>query len=140
VIWARLAQAISRGPGGAPEFADGAALDRRAALSQRSAGHLDATTAEWVARLNEAGVPCGPIYTMDQVFADPQVAHIGAAALVRHPRLGELRLVNQAARLSRTPATMARATPERGEHTDEILREAGYDDAAIAALRAKRVI
>src|SRR6185369_6975320 len=55
----------------------------------------------WVRLANEVGVPCGPIYTMDQVFADPQVRHIGAAATVVHPRLGELSLVNQAARLSR---------------------------------------
>ena len=143
VIWARLAQAIGRPDLVArPEFADGAARSANRAALNAAIGEVTSTrtTAEWVARLNEAGVPCGPIYTMDQVFADPQVAHIGAAAPVRHPRLGELRLVNQAARLSRTPATMARATPERGEHTDEILREAGYDDAAIAALRAKRVI
>jgi formyl-CoA transferase len=77
---------------------------------------------------------------MDQVFADPQVRHIGAAAPVRHPRLGELNLVNQAVRLSRTPATMARATPERGEHSDEILRELGYDNARIGELRSRGVI
>jgi formyl-CoA transferase len=77
---------------------------------------------------------------MDQVFADPQVRHIGAAAPVRHSRLGDISLVNQAVRLSRTPATMARATPECGEHSDEILRQLGCDDARINELRSRGVI
>jgi formyl-CoA transferase len=142
-IWARLAEALGRPEMVArPEFVDGPARCANRVRLNAEIGAVVATrtTAEWVERLNAAGVPCGPIYTMDQVFADPQVEHIGAAAAVRHPRLGELRLVNQAARLSRTPATMASATPERGEHSDEILRELGYDAAAIAALRANRVI
>src|SRR5882672_2175052 len=77
----------------------------------------------WVEELNKAGVPCGPIYRMNEVFADPQVQHIGAAAEVSHPRLGRSRIVAQPARLSRTPATVASATPEIGEHTQEILQE-----------------
>jgi formyl-CoA transferase len=85
-------------------------------------------------------VPTGPIYRVDQVFADPQVQHLGAAAPVRHRTLGEIRIVNQPVKLSRTPAVLATATPERGAHADEILRELGYADAEIAALRAKRVI
>jgi crotonobetainyl-CoA:carnitine CoA-transferase CaiB-like acyl-CoA transferase len=97
-------------------------------------------SAEWIAILNEAGVPTGPIYSVDQVFADPQVQHIEAAASVKHPQLGAIRLVNQAAKLSRTPATMATATPGLGEHTDEVLRELELSDAEIADLRARRVI
>jgi crotonobetainyl-CoA:carnitine CoA-transferase CaiB-like acyl-CoA transferase len=77
---------------------------------------------------------------MDQVFADPQVQHIRAAAEVRHPRLGTYRVVNQAVRLSRTPATMATASPELGEHTDEVLAELGYSAAQIAALRDKKAV
>jgi len=143
VIWVRLANALGRPDlPRRPEFADVAARSENRAQLNAAIGEAIATktTAEWVALLNEAGVPCGPIYTMDQMFADPQVRHIGAAATVVHPRLGELSLVNQAARLSRTPARMVRATPERGEHTVEILGELGYDADAIAALRAKRVI
>ena len=85
-------------------------------------------------------MPCGPIYNVDQVFADPQVQHIQAAASVQHPKLGEIRLVNQAAKLSRTPATMATPTPALGEHTDEVLRELGLGDTEIADLRARRVV
>ena len=62
------------------------------------------------------------------------------AAPVTHPRLGEIRLVGQAARLSRTPAAMACATPDKGQHTDEVLGELGLDAARIAALRAARVV
>jgi crotonobetainyl-CoA:carnitine CoA-transferase CaiB-like acyl-CoA transferase len=97
-------------------------------------------SAEWIERLNAAGVPSGPIYKMDEVFADPQVRHLGMAQKVRHPALGPIEVVGQAVTLSRTPATMRRPTPERGEHTDEVLRALGYDDKAIAGLRARRVI
>jgi formyl-CoA transferase len=95
---------------------------------------------EWISILNAAGVPCGPIYRMDQVFADPQVQHLHAAATVKHPVLGDIHVVNQAVGLSRTPATMAGATPEIGQHTDEVLTEAGYSGAEIAALRKNKVI
>jgi len=98
------------------------------------------TTAEWSAALNAAGVPSGPIYTMDEVFADPQVQHLGAAAAVKHPKLGEIRIVNQVVKLSRTPAAIVQATPELGEHTDEILAELGYSAADLAELRAHGVI
>jgi len=142
-IWERLAAALGRADLVArPEFLDGPARSANRAALNAGIGAVIATrnTAEWVALLNAAGVPCGPIYTMDQVFADPQVRHIGAAAPVRHSRLGDISLVNQAVRLSRTPATMARATPECGEHSDEILRQLGCDDARINELRSRGVI
>jgi crotonobetainyl-CoA:carnitine CoA-transferase CaiB-like acyl-CoA transferase len=94
------------------------------------------TSAEWIDILNRAGVPCGPIYKMDEVFADPQVKHLGIAQPVEHPTLGRIELVGQAVSLSRTPSKLRTATPERGEHTDEVLGELGYDRAAIARLRA----
>jgi formyl-CoA transferase len=98
------------------------------------------TTAEWIAILTKAEVPCGPIYGIDQVFDDPQVKHIGAAITVKSAKLGEIRIVNQAVTLSRTPARMAVAPPEVGEHTEEILKDLGYDKAAIAVLRQKKVV
>jgi crotonobetainyl-CoA:carnitine CoA-transferase CaiB-like acyl-CoA transferase len=68
------------------------------------------------------------------------VKHIGAAATVRSKKLGEFRIVNQAVKLSRTPASIALAPPEVGEHTEEIMAELGYDAAAVEALRKKNVL
>jgi crotonobetainyl-CoA:carnitine CoA-transferase CaiB-like acyl-CoA transferase len=98
------------------------------------------SSAEWIEILNKAGVPSGPIYRMNEVFDDPQVKHLGIAQAVEHPKLGRIELVGQAVTLSRTPSRLYSATPERGEHTDEVLREIGYDEKAIAALREGGVI
>jgi len=98
------------------------------------------TTAEWIEVLVKSEVPCGPIYAINQVFDDPQVKHLGAAVSVNSPKLGEIRIVNQAVTLSRTPARMASAPPEVGEHTEEVLKELGYDKVAIDALRQKKVV
>ncbi|HVN91628.1 MAG TPA: CoA transferase [Candidatus Binataceae bacterium] len=98
------------------------------------------SSAEWIDILNAAGVPCGPIYKMNEVFADPQVQHIGIARGVEHPSLGRVELVGQAVELSRTPWALRSATPEKGSHTDEVLTSLGYDAATIASLREKKVI
>lgn len=98
------------------------------------------TSAEWVDVLNAAGVPCGPIYDLEQAFADPQVQHVGIAADVEHPTLGHKQIVGQPIHMSRTPWAMRSAAPEAGAHTDEILQSVGYDAAAIARLRAQRVV
>ncbi|HXW27102.1 MAG TPA: CoA transferase [Xanthobacteraceae bacterium] len=95
---------------------------------------------EWIDILNKAGVPCGPIYKMDEVFADPQVRHLHMAAPVHHPRLGDIEVVAQAVELSRTPSGVRYPTPEKGEHTDEVLGELGFDAAAIADLRKHKVV
>jgi formyl-CoA transferase len=96
--------------------------------------------AELVERLNAAGVPCGPIYSIDQVFADPQVQHLGMALPMPHPTRGEVAVVNQAVVMSRTPPVIDRPTPGLGQHTEEIMAELGYDDASIADLRARKAI
>jgi crotonobetainyl-CoA:carnitine CoA-transferase CaiB-like acyl-CoA transferase len=98
------------------------------------------TSAHWIELFNEAGVPSGPIYSMDQVFADPQVRHLGMAVPVEHPRMGTFPVVNQAIKMSRTPSSIRAATPDQGQHTDSILADLGYDDATIKQLHQSGVI
>jgi crotonobetainyl-CoA:carnitine CoA-transferase CaiB-like acyl-CoA transferase len=98
------------------------------------------TSNDLIAMLNKAGVPCGPINRMDEVFADPQVQHLGMAAAVQHATLGKVEVVNQPVKLSRTPSHIVHPTPEKGEHTEEVLREYGYDDNAITAFRARKIV
>ncbi|MGO9787335.1 MAG: CaiB/BaiF CoA transferase family protein [Stellaceae bacterium] len=97
-------------------------------------------SAEWIELLTKAGVPAGPIYKMDEVFADPQVKHLKMARKVKHPKLGEIELVGQAVSLSRTPWEMRNPSPERGEHTYAVLRELGYQGQDISRLRNEGVI
>ena len=98
------------------------------------------TSAEWIERLNAAGVPSGPIYLMNEVFEDPQVRHLKITRTVPHKVLGDVEVVGQAVELSRTPWSVRSATPEPGEHTDAVLTELGYGAAEIAALRQKKVV
>ncbi len=98
------------------------------------------TSAQWIDILNEAGVPCGPINTIDAVFADPQVRHLGMEAPVEHPVLGPIRVVNNAVDMDGTPRGVRRPTPERGQHTDEVLTELGLRPDDIALLRGRDII
>ena len=98
------------------------------------------STADWVGVLEEAGVPAGPIYKMDEVFADPQVQHLDMAVPVHHHARGETRLVAQPVKLSRTPASVYVSAPDAGEHSDEILTEVGLSVVEIRDLRARNVI
>ena len=142
-MWVRLCKALGKEElANHPDYKGAAerSKNRKALNAELNQLFKAKTSAEWTEILLAADVPCGPIYKMDQVFADPQVRHLQAAATVQHPKLGELKIVNQAVKLSRTPASMVRATPEQGEHTDEILAEMGYSSAEIAAFRAAKVI
>jgi crotonobetainyl-CoA:carnitine CoA-transferase CaiB-like acyl-CoA transferase len=98
------------------------------------------TTAEWVEALNEAGVPCGPVYRMDEVFADPQVEHLAMTEPVQHPALGRLEILRNAVRMTDAPATARTPSPDAGAHTDEVLAELGYRRADIDRLRAHGAI
>ena len=99
------------------------------------------TTAEWVAALEAAGVPCGPINRIDEVFADPQVRSRGVRIELPHPLAGTVPLVANPIRLSASPLRYDRAPPTLGQHTDEVLAQwLGLDSAAIAALRSRHVL
>jgi crotonobetainyl-CoA:carnitine CoA-transferase CaiB-like acyl-CoA transferase len=98
------------------------------------------TSAEWVDIFNKAGVPCGPIYAIDQVFADPQVKHLGIAQESARSDGSRLGLVGQPFTLSRTPSKIAMRPPDLGEHTDEILTEFGFSADEIKALHEAKAV
>jgi len=128
---------------GVPELADDDRYRSRASRSEYRESLNDEIrihtakqpTAHWVEVLNDLGIPCGPIYSIDQTFADPQVQHLGMAVPVDHPELGQIEIVRNAVSMSRTPHVVRTAAPDRGAHSDDILREHGLDDARIADLR-----
>ena len=97
-------------------------------------------SAYWIEICQAGGVPIGPIYTMDQVFADPQVRHLGLAETVHHHARGDIQIIGEPVVLSRTPAKVVRALPEKGEHTDEILAEFGLSASEIAELKSAKVV
>ena len=99
-------------------------------------------TADLVARLNPAGVPCGPIYDIGQAFEDPQVQHLRMTRPAAHPAMGEIALVRSAINLSACPhpERFHHAGPDPGEQSDALLRELGYDDPAIARLRGEGAV
>jgi crotonobetainyl-CoA:carnitine CoA-transferase CaiB-like acyl-CoA transferase len=132
-----------QGPARNPDFATvGARAKNRPALiahlSEIMRRHPNAC---WIGLLAKVGVPCGPINTIDQTFADPQVQHLGIAKPVNHPKLGPKKVVGQPIHMSGYPQPdELRPTPDQGEHTDAILREIGYDNGAIEALRRSGVV
>lgn len=90
---------------------------------------------EWVERLNEVGIPCGRVNSVAEAFADPQVQHLGMAAPVHHPAIGDIRIVRNATQIDGVSGDIRRPSPVQGEHTDEILAQFGLDPDEIAALR-----
>ena len=95
---------------------------------------------ELITMLNDSGVPCGPINTIDKVFDDPQVKHLNLRHPVESKTLGKMDILAQAVNFSRFEPKTGMATPERGEHTDDVLKEYGFSDEDIAAFRNKVVI
>ncbi len=143
VMWAKFCAAI--GANHLVEDPDYADNPNRSKNRARLNGLLEEITenyssAELIDLLNEAGVPCGPIYTVDEMFADPQIEHLQMAQPVEHPLLGPLKLVNQPVTLDRTGSEIRHAAPEAGADTDAILAEIGLDARSIETLRADRII
>ena len=142
-IWERLCRAI-----GAEQLLEdaryasgGKRSKNRDALTAGLAPYLaDKTSAEWIEILNEAGVPCGPIFAIDEVFSDEHVQHLGIARQVSHPELGEISVIGQAVSLSRTPTRMRSAAPDPGQHSESILEALGLNAEEIAGLKADKVI
>ena len=141
-IWERFAEAM-----GAPEWI----TDERSKTKTNRSVHREWLNAEiekrlmrntsdyWIATLNEAGVACGRINNLKEVFEEPQVEHLGILKKITSKHLGEQTLMGQPVTLTRTPSTVARAAPKRGEHSEEILSEIGYDRDAISRMKAAGV-
>jgi len=142
-VWERMCDAI-----GHPEWKSKPEYRTRKTRSDHrvqlnaAIGEITRTkpSAHWVELMEEAGVPCGPIYSIDQVFADPQVQHLGMAAPVKMKTRGDTHIVNSAINFEGIKKKVRSATPEAGEHTNEILKTIGYSDADIAKLKTKGVI
>jgi crotonobetainyl-CoA:carnitine CoA-transferase CaiB-like acyl-CoA transferase len=137
-IWERCAEALGTPQLAVrPEYATGAnrSKNRDALNAEINVLTAKRPSAEWVERFNEAGVPCGPIYSIDQMFADPQVKHVGIAQPVKTRDKTPLTLVGQPVSLSRTPSRLVAPPPGRGQHTDAVLKEFGFTARQIAALR-----
>ena len=139
-IWERCAKALNAEALLArPEYATMAlrSKNRDQLNAELNACFLADDSAAWVERLNAAGVPCGPIYAIDQMFADPQVRHLGIAQKLAD---SDLTLMAQPVAMSRTSSRLQRSPPERGAHNEEILAEFGLDKDEIVALRASGTI
>jgi len=139
--WRRFCTAIERPQIAARYPSNRARLDARAALHAEIEAALAARTrAAWIEILNHASIACGPIYAIDEVFADAQVRHLRLAAPLADAADGTPAYVAQPIELSRTPSHIAAAAPAQGEHTDEILAGLGYDQATRDGLRERGVI
>jgi len=143
IMWGRLCEVL-----GAPElldnpdYADGAVrLTNRDALNAAIESYTTGRASDdLVESMNAAGVPCGPINSIDEVFADPQVRHLGMSKPVQHKTLGRLDVVDNAVIMGGAPKMTYRATPERGQHTSEVLAEFGYSDSEIDDLARRGAI
>jgi crotonobetainyl-CoA:carnitine CoA-transferase CaiB-like acyl-CoA transferase len=114
--------------------------NRKAVNAEIDTYTVKKTSAEWIDIMNEAGVPCGPIYSIDQVFADPQVKHLGIAQSVKKKDKSTLNVVGQPIVMSRTKSKIAAPPPDLGQHTNELLKEFGFSAKAIAALRKANAV
>ena len=143
VMWERLCKAI-----GTPELIDhpdyktGAlrSKNRDAINAAIEAKTVARSSVEWIDLFEQAGVPSGPIYNIDQVFADEQVKHLGIAQDAKKPNGETQTFIGQPFALSRTPSKIVATPPEQGQHTDEVFKEFGFSESEIAALHAAKAV
>src|ERR1700710_2092134 len=118
----------------------GRSKDRKAINAAISEITATKPSNHWIDLFEANGIPCGPIYTIDQVFADPQVKHLGMATKMKSPYVGEAEVVASAMNISGFSKAIRNYTPDPGEHGDEILKSVGYTDAELADMRQKGAI
>jgi formyl-CoA transferase len=142
-VFTRFCQAIGR-----PEWLEredwktqvGRSNDRKAINAAISEITATKPSEHWIELFEENGIPCGPIYTIDQVFADPQVKHLQMARKMNSPYVGEAEVVASAINISGFDKSIRTYTPNAGEHNDEILKSVGYTDADLEDMRKKGII
>jgi len=143
-IWKRFCEAIGREDFiEHPSYADGESRSRNRDALNAAINDITKTrsSGEWVDTFNEAGVPCGPINTIDKVFQDEQIQHLELARTVNSPNLGrDISLVGQPVTLTRTPSNIVSHPPDPGEHSDEILAEYGFSADQISDLKSRGVV
>src|SRR5262249_12873008 len=142
-LWERFCHAVDRSGWLAREewkSQSGRSADREAIHSAIADVTREKPAAYWMDLFDDSGIPCGPIYSIDQVCGHPQVRHLGIAAEVDHPRLGQTELLNSAINLEGLPKGILAPTPEAGTHTAELLRDVGYSDGEIRDMQEKGII
>ncbi len=118
----------------------GRSKDRKAINAAISEITATKPSNHWIELFEANGIPCGPIYSIDQVFADPQVKHLGMATKMASPFVGEKEVVASAINISGFSKAIRAHTPDAGEHNDEILKSVGYTDADLEDMRKKGAI
>jgi crotonobetainyl-CoA:carnitine CoA-transferase CaiB-like acyl-CoA transferase len=142
-IWARFCKSIAAEHLMADErYKDGASRSKHRDVLNAAIAEITKNfgSTELIDKLNAAGVPCGPIYSIDQVFADPQVQYLHMAQPVHSESLGDIELVGQPFTLSRTGTRLRTATPERGADTEAVLADLGLNAEEIRGLRARNIV
>ena len=142
-IWGRFVETLGKEEWlKDPNFKDSASRSKNRELLNQEIEKvtLKKSTREWVDLFEKREVPCGPIYQINEVFDDPQVQHLNIAQDAESLNFGKTQLVGQPMNLTRTPSSIKRHPPARGEHTDEILTELGLEVSEIDRLRSKNVV
>ena len=143
IMWDRLCEVLNAPDmHDNPDYATGQTRseNRNAVNAEIEKYTKQRTSAEWIDLMTEAGVPCGPIYSINEMFADPQVAHVDMRHPVNHAELGSMNLLGQAINFSRYQPRTGLPTPSTGEHTDEVVNGIGFDASAIKDLRERGII
>ena len=142
-IWKRFAEAIDKEQWlQMEEFKDAKSrLKNRDHLNQLiEEVTITKTSNEWVEMLEKVGVPCGPINSIDKVFDDPQVKHLGIAQEIETIPFGDTKLVGQPFNLSRSSSSMKRRPPEKGEHNEDVFGDLGFSAEELDDLKEKNII